>query len=93
MKPVERSPVSYSDGEARMLKILRARKTPIDTLELCKVWFNGTELPLNARSRVTSVLRTLSHKMAYNREPYRVAKTARNGPHPVFYSLQKANKK
>lgn len=44
----------------------------------------------NGRVRIIGTLERLMYKTRINREPFRIKKEARNGPHPIGIWLEKA---
>ncbi len=77
--------VNYSPFEQKVFATLNMR-TPKSTVDITEEIYNGDrERPFNARQTVLGALTSLSKKVRANREPFKVRKSKRQGPHPVNF--------
>jgi hypothetical protein len=78
--------VRYSNKERELFAFLRSdiRRTSVD---LAKLRYKG-RVPYHGKANVNAVLRSLTAKVAVNREPFRIHKSKRAGPHPIEFWVE-----
>ncbi len=76
----------YSPTERRLRALLRPE--PKTTEDLSTALYKGRERPFHARKAVVGALTSLAAKVDANREPLRVARSRRAGPHPISFWLE-----
>jgi hypothetical protein len=69
------------------------RRGKIDTTRLVELYWDGRELPPNARVAAMDCLRSLKRKVIANREPFRIITSDRAGPKPLDVWMEKPNKR
>lgn len=75
--------VRYSPAEQKLFALLpRGRRNAILTTDLAHQ-LHGRRAP-HGRAQVIGTAKSLLRKMRLNREPFRLRKTERSGPYPVF---------
>ncbi len=72
--------VRYSDGEKRLFALLPTNGRKVTTRDLASTLHRGAN---HGRVRVVGTLTSLILKTRANREPFRIRREARNGPHPI----------
>ncbi len=88
--------VSYSEAERRMFDLLpvgiKNAVTVQDLLDSKQESANGAEAPFrsHAMAGIRATIGNLSRKIEANEEPFRVMKSARAGPHPINFWIEKA---
>lgn len=81
--------VKLSKRESRLLAALKSRKTPISSLDLVeKVWPDPKDRPFHARQALVGAAASLARKLDANKDPLRLEKSERCGPHPIEYKLE-----
>lgn len=79
--------VGYSPAERRVFSLLRGE--PRDSKAICLLHYGRVrEMPFNGRRIVIGALMSLVRKTRANREPFRIAHTARSGPIPMSFWLE-----
>lgn len=82
-------PVKLSKRESRLMAALRNRKTPISSIDLVeKVWPDPKDRPFHARQALVGAANSLARKLDANRDPLRLEKSERCGPHPIEFKLE-----
>ena len=89
VKNVTKRTVSYSRSENRMLEILQRQKRPITTIDMIDLFYKGRIQPLNARSSVYGIARSLQNKVDINKERFRIALSENRGPHPSEIQIER----
>lgn len=79
--------VQYSPAELKLLTLIKQSSGPVSSEELAKQHY-GKYAPYHARKAVVSFMDSLIKKAKANREPFKIVKSPRNGPHPIEYSLE-----
>jgi hypothetical protein len=81
----------YSERERSVFKLLPKDGKRISTKTLAQKFFkkNSDDLHQNANVVIIGVMRSLRWKMEKNNEPLRIMKSARAGPHPLEFWLEK----
>lgn len=79
----------YSPLECAVFALFPANGEPLTTTMIAGKIYGRKP---NATARALSVLRGLQAKVRRYREPFRIAKTARRGPHPVTWSVEPTKK-
>jgi hypothetical protein len=77
--------VEYSPAEERLLKIMRRRRNPVDSITLCDLFYSDEEKPWHGQNSVVNAMSSLIRKIAHNEEPFAIEKSERRGPHPVEF--------
>jgi len=83
----EQCRVKYSKGERRVFKFLSYDRK--SSTRIISQHYRPDNRPYNARKAVTCLLTSLGRKLDYNKEPFRLMASPRNGPHAVEYWLEK----
>lgn len=79
--------VKYSKGEVAAFKVLST--TPrSSTMILEKVYPKTGPAYFNGRKILIGTLKSLRRKIQTNREPFKLASSERNGPHPMEFWLE-----
>lgn len=78
--------VRYSDGEKRLFALLPQDGRKVTTRYLASTLHRRA---ITGRVRVVGTLRSLMLKTRDNREPFRIRREARNGPHPIGIWIEK----
>jgi hypothetical protein len=79
----------YSARERSVFKLLPKDGKRITTNQLVKLYYKNDSRQLNANANIVGVIRSLIRKVDVNKEPFRIQKSARAGPHPLEYWLEK----
>lgn len=82
--------VNYSPFERKVFALLT--KKPKTTKAITEAVWEDVERrhrPRYARQSVLGALTNLSDKVRVNREPFKVKKTERTGPHPIMFWVEK----
>jgi hypothetical protein len=81
----------YSIRERSVFKLLPKDGKRISTKKLAQRFYkkNENDLHQNANVVIIGVMRSLMWKMEKNKEPLRIMKSARAGPHPLEFWLEK----
>jgi hypothetical protein len=77
--------IRYSPAERKLFGLLSTQQV---TSKALAHRLHGTRA-LNGRATVISAAKSLIRKSQRNREPFRICKTKRAGPHPVAYWLER----
>ena len=85
------SKVRYSPTEQRILALLPEDGTKLSSDEIIDLHYGKRKRPFNARQTVIGALRTLIRKSVKNREPFRICKSERKGPHPMKFWIERKN--
>lgn len=81
--------MTYTTNEAALIKILRAKNgKPLTTTDIVRLHYARREQPTFARQSVVCVLNHLVEKVRKNKEPFRIKKSVRLGPHPSTYWIE-----
>lgn len=85
----EESKVNYSPFERKVFALLA--KKPKSTVDITDaIWGSDRrKRPTYARQSVLGALTSLSDKVKANREPFKVKKSERVGPHPIKFWVEK----
>lgn len=75
--------VRYSPGESSVLALLR-EDFGRSSADLAKLHYCG-DGPFNGQRVVVGLLSSLARKVVLNGEPFRVRRSPRRGPHPVYF--------
>jgi hypothetical protein len=75
--------VAYSAREERALHLLKSK--PQASTTLCKLIYHPAAPPFYGQQTIVGLLSTLARKVELNDEPFRVCKTDRAGPKPIFF--------
>jgi hypothetical protein len=78
--------VRYSEGEKRLFKLLPQNGRKVTTRDLASTLHRRV---INGRVRVVGTLSSLMTKTQLNREPFKIKREARNGPHPVAVWIER----
>ena len=81
--------VPYTLKERNLFRLLPQDGKRISTTQLARRYYHSSQMPMNANVLVVNGVRALKEKVDKNREPFRVRKTARAGPHPIEYWVEK----
>jgi len=76
---------AYSVLEQRLLSLLLGRREPIDTLDLIEEFYGKGSRMANPRQSVIALVNALQRKAKRNKEPFKVLKSKRDGPHPIEF--------
>lgn len=87
MQKPKRKIVRYTERENKLLKLLKAQRRPLTTIEISRMFY-GREAPFNSRQSMLQVLRQLNLKLKENREKVRIASSERKGPYPIDFWLE-----
>lgn len=79
--------MKYSDREKSILALLPKGGKRINTVELMKKKY-GKNVPFHGRIIIIGTLRSLMRKVVYNKEPFRIKKSERRGPHPIEFWIE-----
>ena len=79
----------YSKRERSVFKLLPKDGKRISTKQLAAKFYGHDDLHQNANVVIIGVMRSLIWKMEKNKEPLRIMKSARAGPHPLEFWLEK----
>lgn len=83
-------PVRYSDKEKAVFALLRRHgNRPVDTIKLLHSYYDGRPVPFNGQVALNGTIRSLVTKVERNKEPFRIRKSERRGPHPMEYWIEK----
>ena len=77
---------NYSPLERKVFEVLKEQ--PKSTVDITHEIY-GRNRPTYARQSVLVALNGLADKVKLNREPFRVKKSKRKGPHPVNFWVEK----
>lgn len=81
--------VGYSPAEREVFDLLSfGERQSISSKELVEKRY-GASAPYHALSIVRAVVDSLSRKIEFNKEPFRLEKSDRHGPYPIYYWLEK----
>jgi hypothetical protein len=78
---------SYSPLERKIFSLLN--KKPKSTVDITDEFYGRKRRPYNARQSVLGALDKLAEKTKKNQEPFTIVKSARKGPHPVDFWIEK----
>jgi hypothetical protein len=79
--------INYTTGEREFFKLI-PRSGKITSAEIAeKKWPKGT-MPFHGRKSVIGAMTNLIEKTNRNKEPFRILKTKRRGPHPMEFWLE-----
>lgn len=78
---------NLSPGEQKLLAILDKQREPIATTELVPLFYAGEDEPEHAQKVISGLARSLEYKT--RREPVKVKRSRRRGPHPVEVWLER----
>lgn len=78
--------VKYSNSEQKAFNSLIAK--PRSSTDIMKLFYGKITTPYNGRKIVIGVLASLHRKMTANREPFKLMRTERSGPHPMEFWLE-----
>ena len=81
-------PLTYTERENKLLKLLRQHNKPVTTIELSRKFY-GRNLPLNPRQSILHALRYLDQKLARNKAKERIVSSERGGPYPIEFWIEK----
>lgn len=81
--------VKYSPNEKHLFSLLGADERSSTDLATRFYKIKGKQMPFNARKIVVGLVSGVQKKVAANREPFRVMKSERNGPHPIMIWLER----
>jgi hypothetical protein len=75
----------YTIRQREVFKLLPQNGRRIDTISLADQFFRRSKYrkPIHRRISVLGLVNSLSEKVRRNKEPFRIRKTKRRGPHPV----------
>ena len=79
----------YTPNEVKLIEILQEIGSPANSKKIVQLHYARRIRPRYAQQSVVSVLNGLVRKTRRNREPVRVRKTSRRGPHPISFYLEK----
>lgn len=79
----------YSPMEQSILALLPGDGTKVSSEEIIAAHYGKRKRPFNARQIIIGVLRTLMRKSNRNRESFKICKSARKGPHPMKFWIEK----
>lgn len=79
--------MNYSPAETKLLGILRKRKAPVNSVDLCALYYEK-KIPFHGQRQIIASMRGLMRKIDFNREPFRIEKSERRGPHPIEFVLK-----
>ena len=79
--------VRYSKNERRAFAVLGSK--PLSTAELTEKIYGRSRRPFNDRQVVLGVLTSLAKKAKVNKEDFAIKRSARKGPHPVTFWIEK----
>lgn len=88
----DRAGVKYSPGEKRLFALLPSDSTPVTSERLTAERYRGNSVPFNARKITIGLLSSLSRKIDRNKEPFKLIKGPRAGPHSIELWLEKRAK-
>jgi hypothetical protein len=79
--------MAYTPNEIELLKILKKQKgKPIETTKIVLLRYpDEDDRPKYARESVVCVLNYLIEKVKRCKEPFKILKSPRRGPHPSKY--------
>lgn len=87
-------PVRYSKKEQALFRLLPKTGDRVSSRRLLKGLArkaNG-DMPFHARTSLVGAMRSLSDKVTANREPFRVMRSERAGPHPIEFWIEPLKK-
>jgi hypothetical protein len=83
--------INYSPNERRAFAILPKDGRRITTVEITrKIYQRSTKKPYYARQATLGVMDELVRKVMANKERFVIKRSARRGPHPISFWLEKA---
>jgi hypothetical protein len=82
------SKIRYSPTEQSVLAILPDDGTKLTSDQIMDSHY-GRRKPLNARKIIIGVMRSLIIKSNRNKETFRICKSARKGPHPMKFWMER----
>lgn len=86
--------VKYSEKERALLALLPKGGGRITSTAIAEGYYSGRRpFPFHGRIIIIGTLRSLARKVAHNREPFRIAKGPRNGPHPIEFWIEQIRKR
>lgn len=79
--------LDYTPNETALLKILKKQKgKPLETTKIVLLRYpDEDDRPKYARESVVCVLNFLMEKVKSYKEPFKICKSERRGPHPSKY--------
>lgn len=80
--------VRYSKTERLVFEALPADGRKITTVALTDKIYGRRQRPFNARQNVLSILNTLVRKVKANKEPFKLKRSERRGPHPIEFWVE-----
>lgn len=75
--------INYSPNEQKVLKLLTAR--PQNSVTLCEKFYQPEKPPYYGRQIIIGLMSSLMRKTKLNKEPFKVHKSKRGGPHPISF--------
>lgn len=84
--------VRYSPSERLAFRAVPKNGKAISTIEVAEAIYGKNkeeQEPWNKRQIAFGVMVSLGKKMRANREPFRLERTKRRGPHPILFTLRK----
>ena len=78
--------VRYSPQEKKMFDVLSTK--PQSTLVLTERLYRSRTRPFNSRQTVIAAIRSLSKKLAANKEPFVIKQTKHAGPRPMSFWVE-----
>jgi hypothetical protein len=80
--------IKYSPRERAIFMLLPQNGKSINTHSLIDRYYKK-KAPVNARMCIIGAMRSLISKVQRNREPFRIKKSDRSGPHPMEFWVEK----
>ena len=84
--------IGYSRAEREIFALLPSKGNQRSSKDIAKLRYGSKGIPYHGQSSVNSALRSLQKKVIINEEPFRVEKSQRAGPYPIFFWIQRKKK-
>lgn len=79
----------YSPRERRFFALLPKDGKAINTKKLIERYYKDDELPGHPHANIIDMAGSLIEKIEKNKEPFRVKRTDRRGPHPIEFWVER----
>lgn len=81
--------IQYSPMERELFALIPLAPKRISSNDLVHARYGRRNIPHHARGIINSSIRNLRIKIKKNEEPFRLEKSDRAGPHPVFFWVER----
>lgn len=89
--PSSAGKLRYSPMEQSILALLPDDGTKVSSEQIVELHYGKRKRPFNARKIIIGVLRGLIQKSNRNRESFKIHKSARKGPYPIMFWIERRN--